>query len=198
MAGSNYSTGIATGSGTDGTIMISNADSPITLTNAGKHSKLGELIGRAVKSAVKEALFKQTGLGPEYQHSLLRRFKRYGLNEEMLWQKYLQMTENVRMDKPLFIHHLHILDRQDTLVTFSSLYIHLLDQLEWQLLNREEVMEAAAVILANIQTKLGLKEDCFKFPLLPNERLSEQLIDLFAQVIARAAGGLEREAEINV
>jgi len=35
MADSRYSTGLATGSGTDGTIIVSNADSEIYLTNAG-------------------------------------------------------------------------------------------------------------------------------------------------------------------
>ena len=41
LAPSRYSTGIATGSGTDGTIVASDRTSEICLTNAGKHSKLG-------------------------------------------------------------------------------------------------------------------------------------------------------------
>lgn len=44
MAGSNYSHGLATGSGTDGTILVCNAESELFLTNAGKHSKGGEKI----------------------------------------------------------------------------------------------------------------------------------------------------------
>jgi adenosylcobinamide amidohydrolase len=189
MAGSNYSTGIATGSGTDGTIIISNVDSPAHLTDAGKHSKLGELIGKAVKGAVKEALYKQTGLSPEYQHSILKRFKRYGVNEESLWRKYLQMEENNRVDKPNFIHNLHVLDGKDSLVTFTSLYIHLLDQLEWQLLNKEEVKEAAEVILASMQKALGLNEDNLQLPQPSEAQFPEQLIDCFEKLIARVAGG---------
>ncbi|MCU6396733.1 adenosylcobinamide amidohydrolase, partial [Enterobacter quasiroggenkampii] len=91
MAGSNYSRGIATGSGTDGTIIVCNSKSKIKLTNAGKHSKLGELIGVAVKKAVKEALFLQTGLCAESQHSMLKRVKRFGIDENRILNKYAEI-----------------------------------------------------------------------------------------------------------
>ena len=48
MAGSNYSTGIATGSGTDQTIIVANTTSELYLEGSGKHSKMGELIGKVV------------------------------------------------------------------------------------------------------------------------------------------------------
>ena len=51
MAPSRYSTGIATGSGTDQICIISNMDSPNVITWAGKHSKLGELIALCVIEA---------------------------------------------------------------------------------------------------------------------------------------------------
>ena len=51
LAPSRYSRGIATGSGTDGMIVICNAESDVYLTNAGKHCKLGEYIGKTVKKA---------------------------------------------------------------------------------------------------------------------------------------------------
>lgn len=57
-----YSDGIATGSGTDGIIIICDEDSELVLTEAGTYTKLGELIGKTVKQALKEALFKQTGV----------------------------------------------------------------------------------------------------------------------------------------
>jgi len=41
MAGSNYSNGLATGSGTDQTIVIANPASELYFEGAGKHSKLG-------------------------------------------------------------------------------------------------------------------------------------------------------------
>ncbi len=186
MAPSKYSTGLATGTGTDGTILISNAASPISLTNAGKHAKLGELIGRAVKKAVKEALFKQSGLDSHYQKSILRRFERYGLNEESLWQKYCRNVQSGCKEKALFIHNLHILDRNALLVTLGSLYIHLLDQYEWQLLQEEEVKEGAAVILKNIKKILNLKGK-MEEPVY-DEQLSQCLINSFAEVMVQATG----------
>src|SRR3712207_8562972 len=44
---------------TDGTIIISNSQSKLEVLFAGKHAKLGELIGIAAKKAVKKALFLQ-------------------------------------------------------------------------------------------------------------------------------------------
>lgn len=55
-----YSSGLATGSGTDGAVLVA-IPGAHTLTDAGKHSKLGELVGRAVHAAVRRALFLQTG-----------------------------------------------------------------------------------------------------------------------------------------
>ena len=71
LIASHYSCGIATGTGTDGAIIISNAESKTHLTNAGKHSKLGELIGRTVISSIKEALKLQQGITPQIQHDII-------------------------------------------------------------------------------------------------------------------------------
>ncbi len=77
MAESHYSRGLATGSGTDGTAIIADMESDCYLTDTGKHSKIGELIGKAVKGAVKEALYRQSGMGPEKQHDVFRRMSRF-------------------------------------------------------------------------------------------------------------------------
>ncbi len=147
MAGSNYSSGLATGSGTDGTILASNAESPLTLTNAGKHSKLGELIGLVVKAAVKEALFLQTGLCAASQHSVLKRTKRYGISEERLWQRFLEGGAEKGQGKADFLHRLHSLERDRGLVVATSLLVHILDQLEWGLLDAEEAEAAGSAMI---------------------------------------------------
>lgn len=56
-----YSTGLATGTGTDGAIIVANPYLP-TLTDAGTHSKLGEMIATAVKQSVQQSLGKECGL----------------------------------------------------------------------------------------------------------------------------------------
>ncbi|CUH94654.1 hypothetical protein P22_0720 [Propionispora sp. 2/2-37] len=156
MAGSKYSSGLATGSGTDQTMIIANPSSPLYLESAGKHSKLGELIGNVVKKAVKEALFKQTGLSPEKQHSLLRRLQRFGVNEEMIWEKHRNFCRNP-IDRARFRELLSCLDRQDGLVVFTSLYVHLLDQLNWQLLSPEEVYWGGTALLAVAARQFGVE-----------------------------------------
>lgn len=80
LAGSNYSTGLATGSGTDQTIIVANSDSALYFEGAGKHSKMGELIGKTVTKAVKAALSKQSGLNPKTQHNVFRRLKTFSSN----------------------------------------------------------------------------------------------------------------------
>jgi Uncharacterized conserved protein len=172
MAGSNYSTGLATGSGTDQTIVIANPASALYLESAGKHSKLGELIGCAVKPAVKEALLKQTGLSPELQHSVLRRLKRFGVNEETLWQEYARNNCNGggQIEQQQFLDCLYRIDRDPQLVTYTSLYIHLLDQFLWDLLSGEEVRQAGNVLLALVANNYGLFS-----PMISGEELPDFL-----------------------
>jgi len=166
MAGSNYSSGLATGSGTDQTIVIANPASALYLENAGKHSKLGELIGRVVKHAVKEALLRQTGLSPRRQHSILKRMKRFGVKEETLWQAYTA-ENSVVVIKPEFLEYLYQLDGDNCLVTYTSLYVHLLDQFQWELLSGEEVMQTGNELLATVAGKFGVLSPVIAGPELP-------------------------------
>jgi adenosylcobinamide hydrolase len=149
MAGSNYSTGLATGSGTDQTIIVANVESPLYLESAGKHSKLGELIGHVVKKTVKEALDKQTGLSPKQQHSVLRRLKRFGVQEEILWNKYIAETSQPKF-KPQFLECVYLLDQDSQLLVYTSLYVHLMDQLLWELLLPDEILPVANELLAQV------------------------------------------------
>ena len=146
LAPSRYSMGLATGSGTDGTIIVTNADAKIQLTDAGKHGKLGELIGRTVKDAVKEALQLQTGLCPASQHDVLKRVERFGITEDLLWERYCE-TENDVFDRARFSDRMYHLSRQDMLVTYTSLYAHLIDQVMWELLSPNEALCAAGNLL---------------------------------------------------
>lgn len=176
MAGSNYSHGLATGSGTDQTIVIANPATDLYLESAGKHSKLGELIGCTVKQAVKEALLKQTGLSPQLQHSVLRRLKRFGLNEETLWQEYVQGSGR-RIEEQQFFDCLQRIDRDQQLVTSTSLYVHLLDQFLWDLLSGKEVRQAGNALLASVANDHG-----FPSPVIAGEELKD-ILQAWAKLI---------------
>lgn len=167
MAGSKFSNGLATGSGTDQTIVIANTASPLYLEDMGKHSKSGELIGRTVKQAVKEALLRQTGLSPQKQHSVLRRMNRFGLTEESLYQLYLQKVGK-QADKQQFLECLRQVDHDPQLVTNTSLYVHLLDQFNWQLLSGEEVLQAGNELLAATAGKYNVLSPVIARPELEN------------------------------
>lgn len=145
LAGSNYSTGIATGSGTDQTIIVANTESKLYLEGAGKHAKMGELIGKVVTVAVKKALKKQSGLCPEKQHDIFRRLKRYGVLPDKLWKKYALNSEATY--KPQYLLVAENLAKEEEMVTYTSLFVHLLDQFQWELLNENELKQGVQSLL---------------------------------------------------
>lgn len=150
LAGSNYSTGLATGSGTDGTIICCNLDSDRIYSNAGKHSKLGELIGLSVKEAVKKALDLQSGLNEKNQKSILRRAKRYGITSETLWENYILKERKDILHKLDYMDILFKIEKNEGIVSYVSLILHLLDQYEWKLLSKEIVFVQCQEILDRI------------------------------------------------
>jgi len=145
VAPSRYSMGLATGSGTDSTIIIANAESDITLTSAGKHSKFGELIGRAVKAAVKEALFKQSNLSPDSQHNVLKRVSRFGINSDKIWDRYKESGGTA--PRAVFEEFSETVLVDGSLVTYISLYCHLIDQLMWELISINEAVTAGSELM---------------------------------------------------
>ena len=76
-----YSDGHATGTGTDQIGVACRMDTGKPLTSAGKHGKLGELIGRTVHDAIKETLAQQNGLFPGTRRSVTVLLERLGMTE---------------------------------------------------------------------------------------------------------------------
>lgn len=145
MAPSRYSRGIATGSGTDGIVVVSNSASPNVFTDAGQHSKLGELIGITVKEAVKEALEKETGLNPSRQRNFLARLERYGVKPVDFWQKV--PPEGFNLSQETYLKHLNFLAPEEKLVALATSLLHLLDEYMWGLLPAKEVIRAGPKII---------------------------------------------------
>ncbi len=148
LAPSVNSCGIATGSGTDGTILIANAESELILTDAGKFSKLGELIGRVVKESVKEALFLQNGMGFKSQHSIIKRLSRFGISEAGLYQRLVTEYGDNMIPRHIFSDRLYKLESSGNMVGLVSCIAHLLDQYLWGLLSEEETAETINAILS--------------------------------------------------
>lgn len=191
LLGSCYSQEIATGSGTDGTVIVSNVRGTSTLTDASGHSKLGELIGKVVKSAVKQALLKQTAASGPRQFQLFARTLRYGITPGSLWdfyEKYIKVfaafhitfTSVSSMEQILLSR-----SRGSNLVLCVSLYIHLMDQVRWGLIMEQEaIREGKRLLLSGLYWKKGhFLEDAYpskawEQPQILNFSLKEQLMYL--------------------
>jgi adenosylcobinamide amidohydrolase len=78
---SRQSPDLATGTGTDQYCVAVPAAGDSALTSASSHVKLGELIGRAVRTATQEALRWQNGLEASYTRGLFHALGRYGVTE---------------------------------------------------------------------------------------------------------------------
>lgn len=137
-----YSGGIATGSGTDGTVLVSNMDSSMHLTEAGKHCKLGELVGGSVKEAVREALYRQTGVNAKKQCNVFRRLRRYGIHEQTLWECALGQ-DLVKPDQKLwFLNSARGWAAKPHMAAWAALEGHLLDERSWEMMEEEEFIRA--------------------------------------------------------
>jgi adenosylcobinamide amidohydrolase len=159
---SRYSSGLATGSGTDSAIIVCNADSGITLADAGNHVKLGECIGQAVIASVKEALLFQQNLCPGSMHNIFERTSRFGITKQALWERFCLSEHHAELgdiEKARFDEAVSGLENDDTLVTGISLYVHLLDQLEWGLISKEEATPYAELLLKQMNMG-GAGADC--------------------------------------
>ena len=140
MVRSHNSDGLATGSGTDGIISICNPESSLKMTNAGKNSKLGEMIGKTVMAATREALFRQSGLCPDRQRDVLRILGRFGIDEDMLWINCRKSAVDCgNLSKAELIDRLDRWKDSSKAVVTAYMLAHLMDLKSWGHICPEEV-----------------------------------------------------------
>ena len=139
---SQYSTGYATGTGTDGLCIFSSLESNNILTNAGKHSKLGELIGQCVIESVKKAIKKQVWISPKSQSNVLVRLNRYDIDIN-------EFYDTLDYDKEEFIKLLQKeMKKQDNVVIASSV-LNLIDEVDCDLIKKEDALMFANKMVEN-------------------------------------------------
>ncbi len=143
---SQYSSNIATGTGTDGICIISNKSSENHIENAGKHSKLGELIAKSVQEATKEALYLQTFMSTDFQNTVLSRLSRFNISFE-------DFLNSSKLDKKEYIPKFYYFNKDLQNVLFVSLIINLVDEVQVGLMSIENVQEP---IFKLIQTFLNI------------------------------------------
>ncbi len=182
MASSVYSTGIASGSGTDQIGIICDRGSSLELSDAGKHSLLGELIGKCVLEGVTKALDKHGNLNPNTQMSLVRRLERYKVKPESYFDSIKKMSSEV--DMASFNETLKYMSVDPSLVSIVCSVIHIQDEIGWGLVPLEEGTEIGNKIIRNLLLK-NLPEDHlesigfdFKNNLISNLVLSSSILVL--------------------
>jgi len=144
MARSLYSCGIATGSGTDMIAIVADPDSRLRLTDAGKHAKLGELIGRTVIQATTKALEMETGLSAESQRDVLVRLYRFGVTEESLWTAFSLSPgkQSDGEDRERFLRTLRSRATDPVFLARVTALLHIVDEETWGLIPRKDACRA--------------------------------------------------------
>lgn len=160
LVGSRYSYESATGSGTDSTLVVADPESSVYFLGSGKHNKLGELIGCAVKEAVKEGLKRQNGLDAITQYSVRERMRRYGVTKEFLYDLY--QSKGGDLGKEAFEVWWNVFDRHSKAVTWSDLYACLLDRYRWGLDKYDDVKSAGDLILNELAQAYGVNPTVIK------------------------------------
>ena len=179
MAPSQYSEGIATGSGTDMIVVVADNTSTNYLTDTGKHSKLGELIGKCVIEATQKALAQQTDLTPLSQCDMLVRLKRFDVDEN----KYLEVASILEGEKDEleFISQLRDMAKKPALVSATSSILHIVDEISWGMIPEKPGIMAAFAAMKGIPEALSLDKDP-PFSRLLNE--NDPIIDNWIRVTA--------------
>ena len=152
---SRYSSGLATGTGTDQIAIASLKTNHTPLRGAGKHVKLGELLARVVKESVREALARQNKITPETVRYVPRLLERFGLGEEKLFTRLRPYLE-----EPLFtwlFQNRRAVLSDTALVASVLAYIHLLDQHFWEILPADHLLESLLLQAALISSSLSGK-----------------------------------------
>lgn len=129
MAPSRYSEGIATGTGTDQIGIACQLGTRIRHTDANKHSKLGELIGRAVRRSLFEALNLQSGLTPDARRSSVAQLMRFGETE----QSFTAAIKDSLEDDKAALFEANFLSANHDPVTVAAVQalVHVRDQFVW-------------------------------------------------------------------
>src|SRR5690606_8939352 len=195
-APSRYSDGLATGTGTDQIAIASLLGTRIRHVDANKHSKLGELIGRAVRDALRQALNLQSGMTPDSRRSCLAHLQRFGETQEAFIEG---VSRHLDPDtQALFKSNILPIDHDPLTVAATLACIHLRDQAVWGVLPRSCVPELllgqAAHISAAVSGKWIAREEWQRAlgelpPDFGNEEFLELIRRAFAQGFARKWSG---------
>lgn len=182
---SRYSDGLATGTGTDQIIIAAPDREGYCLTWAGKHGKLGELIGLAVKEAVKETLAKQNNLTPMGQCSVKIHLERFGATLDGMLQGISVHLASQQTE--LLTDNFQTILRDPLTVAAVAALVHIRDKFAWGTLPLScwpEIMGSAAAQIGCAISSRYDRMEFYRHELCQNSR--EDSNDAFLELCCRA------------
>ncbi|OPY50133.1 MAG: Adenosylcobinamide amidohydrolase [Methanosaeta sp. PtaU1.Bin112] len=151
---SRYSEGLATGTGTDQMAIAAKLGGK-AICFAGKHSKVGELIGRTMHDAVLGTLALQNRLTPASQCTSLAHLERLGIDEQQMCQAIAELlSEN---DADLFRKNFANVIKDPPTVAAVAALVHLRDKFLWGTLPMSCLPEVMALYGAGISAAVSGK-----------------------------------------
>lgn len=146
---------IASGSDSICIIVLSNAECERRLYNAGKHSKLGELIGKAVTESVLSSMGKN-GATPVSQADVFKRLERFGITRTSC-KEYL--AANGLDPGKEFDASLERISKDKTMLSYVSSVLHIADEVSWGLIPQDAGYEVCREIICAVISKDAPKSD---------------------------------------
>jgi adenosylcobinamide amidohydrolase len=129
---SQYSSGMATGTGTDQIAIACQLGGEFHLSQADKHSKLGELIGVTVKQTVKKTLALHNEYTPGARARVTIHLERFGI-QPTEW--VTQICDRLPADQAkIFNNNFEGINRDPLVVAAVAAILHLRDQFSWEIL----------------------------------------------------------------
>ena len=154
---SNYSSGTATGTGTDQIAVASPETAGPEVFDTGTHSKWGEMIAAVCKAAVREALELQDGITPVqrgYAPALLRRF---GVTPEAFYEGVASCLE--KADREMLLNNMGSMQRDCMITSALSALLHQFDLSRWGMVpepcRREVFIYSAAGLAGAVAGRYG-------------------------------------------
>ncbi|MDO5852189.1 MAG: adenosylcobinamide amidohydrolase [Methanobacteriaceae archaeon] len=168
---SNFSKGLATGTGTDGICILSDNTSENKLENAGKHSKLGELIAKTTIEATIKALSNETNQSIEYQKTVLSRLERFNITFDTFYKK----TKDITLLE--FSEKFYYFNKDPVNISWISSVLNLIDESNTKLMDIKTVCKVSQDIIQLYCNKNSLKIETI------DELLEYLIISIIKKVI---------------
>jgi adenosylcobinamide hydrolase len=154
------------------------------LTDAGPHSKLGELICKCVNQVLLKALDQQSGISTVSQRDMLVRLDRFGIDEKYFWKVSTSLEGDNK--KGPFYDNLRNISRKPAMVALISSILHLVDEVRWGLIPENSAKKVAFSQMRQLDNILKLGVDVpYDYLLDPKESIIENWVRVTSWIVKR-------------